>query len=178
MIFKRVPPCGASYFAHGGKVGKTPPGISSEERLRAAGAPSRLIPGPLFTREGHFGPAVSFGGLSFDRTSLYSRATGPFCHQNLKSFPLYRTPPGACLPVGCGGGRAADSAPDSGPAATVLPEQAVSVQRRHFLISDPAGPCEPGQGGCKVLCSEPPDEISYFPGGRPLVKRGSGGKRL
>ena len=63
-----------------------------------------------------------------------------------------------------------------GPAATALPRQAVSVQRRHFLISAPVGPCGPRQGGCKVLCSEPPDEISYFPGGHPLVKRGSGGK--
>ena len=62
MIVKRVPPCGAAYFAHGGKVGKTPPGNGSEERLRVAGAPSRLFPEPLFTGAGHFGWSVSSGG--------------------------------------------------------------------------------------------------------------------
>ena len=34
-----------------------------------------------------------------------------------------------------------------GPAATALPRQAVSVQRRHFQISDPVGACGPRQEG-------------------------------
>ena len=42
----RVPPCGASYFARGGKVGKPPPGDGSDKRLRGAGAYSHLVPTP------------------------------------------------------------------------------------------------------------------------------------
>ena len=37
------------YFARGGKVSKTPPGTAFDERLRAAGAHRRLVPGPPFT---------------------------------------------------------------------------------------------------------------------------------
>ena len=144
MIFKRVPPCGAGSFLNGQKGTKDPLGAAFGAHPACGGAHRRRAPKPPFTRAGNFGLSVIPGGQNVDRFIFYSRATGPFCHQNLKSFPLYRTPPGACLPVGCGGGRAADSAPDSGPAATVLPEQAVSVQRRHFLISDPAGACVPG----------------------------------
>ena len=32
-MFGRITPCGASYFAHGGKVGKTPPGAAFEEHF-------------------------------------------------------------------------------------------------------------------------------------------------
>ena len=31
MCLRRVSPCGATYFAHGGKVGKTPLGVASEQ---------------------------------------------------------------------------------------------------------------------------------------------------
>ena len=40
-------------------------------------------PVPLFTGVGHFGLCVISGDLSFDRASISSRATGPFCYQNL-----------------------------------------------------------------------------------------------
>ena len=81
-----IPPCGAAYFARGGKVGKTPPGNGSDERLRAAGAHSHLFPGPLFTRAGHFGAPVVFGEQNQDRFPSYSRPTGAFCYPNLKAF--------------------------------------------------------------------------------------------
>ena len=81
-----IPPCGAAYFARGGKVGKTPPGTAFDERLRAAGAHRRLVPGPLFTRAGHFGVPVVFGGQNQDRFPSYSRPTGAFCYPNLKAF--------------------------------------------------------------------------------------------
>ena len=124
-------------------------------------------PSPLITGAGHFGLLVASGGLNFDRASLYSRPTGAYQSKIYRRAALTHT--AWCVPT-CLVRRWS-----GGPAATVLPRQAVSVQRRHFLISAPVGPRGPGQGGCKVLCSEPPDEISYFTGGRPLVKRGSGG---
>ena len=46
MIVKRVPPCGAAYFAPGGKVGKTPPGDAFKEHFACGGVPRRLSPGP------------------------------------------------------------------------------------------------------------------------------------
>ena len=102
----RVPPCGAGSFARGGKGTKPPLGNGSEERLRTAGAPSRLFPRPLFTGEGNFGLLVISGGQNVDRFPLSTRPTGAYCHQNLQAFALYRTPPGACLPVWCGSRRA------------------------------------------------------------------------
>ena len=93
------------------KVTKESPGDAFDEHLAYASAHRRLSPGPpIFTRACPFGLCVISGGLSFDRASLSTRATGPLCHQNLKAFPLYHTPPGACLPVRCGGGRANASA--------------------------------------------------------------------
>ena len=68
-------------------------------------------PVPLFTRACPFGCSVNSGGQNVDRFPFYSRATGPFFHQNLQAFAPYHTPPGACLPVWCGGGRAADRRP-------------------------------------------------------------------
>ena len=66
------------YFARGGKVTKTPPGNGSEERLRGAGAPSRLFPGPLVTRVGPFGLLVIPGGQNQVLFPFYSQALGPF----------------------------------------------------------------------------------------------------
>ena len=43
-------------------------------------------PVPLFTEAGHFGLLISFGGLSFDRASLYYRPTRAFFQQNLQAF--------------------------------------------------------------------------------------------
>ena len=73
------------------------PGDGSDERLRAAGAHSRLFPGPLFTREGHFGLLVTSGVLSFDRASLYSRPTGAYQSKIYRRADL--TPPASCIPT-------------------------------------------------------------------------------
>ena len=81
------------------------PGDGFGEHLRAAGAHRRLSPGPPVTRVGHFGWSVSSGGPIFDYAHFYSRPTGAYCHQKLRIFVFYRTPPGACLLVWCGGGR-------------------------------------------------------------------------
>ena len=43
-----VPPCGASYFAPGGKVGKTPPGIASGEHLPTVVLTVSLSPDPFY----------------------------------------------------------------------------------------------------------------------------------
>ena len=74
------------YFAHGGKVTKTPPGDAFDERLRGAGAHRRLSPGPPFTRAGHFGLPNCSGGQNQDLFPSYSRPTGAFCHQNLLAY--------------------------------------------------------------------------------------------
>ena len=60
------------------KVTKESPGNGSEERLRAAGAPSRLFPGPLVTRVGPFGLLVIPGGQNQVLFPFYSQALGPF----------------------------------------------------------------------------------------------------
>ena len=78
------------------------PGDGSDERLRGAGAHSHLSPGPPVTGAGPFGLLLSSGGLNFDRAPLSTRPTGAYCHQDLQVFALYRTPPGAPLPVWCG----------------------------------------------------------------------------
>ena len=83
--FFHVSPCGATYFAHSGKVGKTLPGDGSDERLRAAGAHSHLSPGPPVTGAGHFGWSIIPGGQNQDLFSSYSRATGSSSSQS----PLY-----------------------------------------------------------------------------------------
>ena len=54
-----------------------------------------------------------------------------------------------------------------GPAATVLPRQAVSVQRRHFQISDPAGACVPEAKSITDLVFARREVIITPPGGRP-----------
>ena len=64
-------------FLNDQKGTKESPGNGSDERLRGAGAHSHLFPGPLFTGAGPFEHFVRFGGLSFDRASLSSRALGP-----------------------------------------------------------------------------------------------------
>ena len=157
------------YFARGGKVTKTPPGGSFDEHMACASVHRRRPPGPPI-----YG-GVSLWPLCNPRRAKSRPVSVLFsAHRGLlpsKFEGIYiLTHTAWCVPTCWVRWRS------GGPAATALPRQAVSVQRRHFLISAPVGPCGPRQGGCKVLCSEPPDEISYFPGGRPLVKRGSGGK--
>ena len=73
-------------FLNDQKVTKESPGDGSDERLRAAGAHSHLSPGPPFTGAGHFGFLVDPGVQNIDQFLFYSRATGPFCYQNLQAF--------------------------------------------------------------------------------------------
>ena len=93
-------------------------------------------PVPLITGEGHFGALVSSGGQKLSGLGFSFRPTGAFCRQNLQagSSNAHRLVPAYLF-----------GASVTGPAATVLPRQAVSVQRRHFLIIDQIGPCGPGQ---------------------------------
>ena len=92
---------------------------------------------------------------------------GPFAVQICRLLYSIVHPPGACLPVWCGGGRI--KAPNNCLAATVMPGQAVKFQRRMPQISAWAGPSGPRQEGRKVLFSEPPDASAYLPGWRPPV---------
>ena len=87
----------ATYFAYSGKVGKTPPGAAFEEHFACGSVPRRLAPGPLFTREGHFGLLVTSGVLSFDRVSLYSRPTGAYQSKIYRQAAL--THPASCIPT-------------------------------------------------------------------------------
>ena len=87
FFIEKVPPCGASYFARGGKVGKTPPGDGSDERLRVAGAHSYLSPGPPVTGAGSFGCLVNSGRQNQDLFPSYSRALGPFAIKICKLLP-------------------------------------------------------------------------------------------
>ena len=110
------------------------PGDGSDERLRAAGAHSRLSPGPPV-----YGSGSLWSGSQFRRAKSSSVPILLSAHWGLlpsKFESIAALPHTAwCLPT-CLVRRWS-----GGPAATVLPEQAVSAQRRHFLISDPAGPC-------------------------------------
>ena len=91
------------YFLNDQKVTKESLEAASGEHLACGGAHSHCPQTPI-TGAGHFGPAVSSGGQNQVLFPFYSRALGP---TDLKFIGgrLYRTPPGACLPVGCGGGR-------------------------------------------------------------------------
>ena len=94
-----------------------------------------IAPRPPATGMGHFRPAVTSGGQNQDLFPSYSRALGPFaikiCEGLLLSYTAWCVP--TCLVRRWSGG----------PAATVLPEQAVSVQRSGFLIFDAVGASAP-----------------------------------
>ena len=58
----RVPPCGAAYFAPGGKVGKTPPGTApmsayAERALKVAFPRTPIYGGDVFLEARNFYPA-------------------------------------------------------------------------------------------------------------------------
>ena len=144
------------------------PGDGSDERLRAAGAHSRLSPGPPV-----YGSGSLWSGSQFRRAKSSSVPILLSAHWGLlplKFESIAALPHTAwCLPT-CWVRRWS-----GGPAATVLPEQAVSAQRRHFEISDQIGPCGPGQGGCKILCSGRREDSTYLTGGRSSVMGVQGG---
>ena len=84
------------------KVTKESPGDGSDERLRGAGAHSHLSPGPPIYGSGSLWSPTLFRRAKSRSVSLLFPGLRPYCHQNLQAFALYRTPPGACLPVWCG----------------------------------------------------------------------------
>ena len=77
---------GRSVLSSDGKNQRSP-GDGSDERLRGAGAHSYLSPGPPFTRVCPFGLCVIPGGQNQDLFLSYSRAIGPYFHENVKGFP-------------------------------------------------------------------------------------------
>ena len=174
----RVPPCVAwerCYFARGGKVTKTPPGDAFDEHLALPVLIGGFPPVPLFTRVCPFGCSVISGGQNVDRFPFYSRPTGAYCHQNLQDFALYRTPPGAPLPVWFGGGRA------DVPATAQLPQlcQArrcpYSVDTSEFSLC--RGLCPRGKKDWPVLILPAGRDCPINQEGVPR-KRGSRGQRL
>ena len=84
----KVPPGGSGsgcYFARGGKVTKTPPGGSFDERLRGAGAHRRRRPGPPFCGGRPPGGWVcSSGGQSQVGLSFLPRPTGAYALETLE----------------------------------------------------------------------------------------------
>ena len=54
-------------------------------------------PVPLFTGAGPFGLLVAFGGLNFDRASLYSRPTGAYQSKIYRRAALTHT--AWCIPT-------------------------------------------------------------------------------
>ena len=100
----RVPPCGASYFAPGGKVGKTPPGIASGEHLPTVVLTVSLSPDPFYGS----GPLRS--GSYFRRAKSRPVPVLLSAHWGLlpskfTSGCFYCAPPPASLPVWCSSGR-------------------------------------------------------------------------
>ena len=87
VFIEKVPPCGASYFARGGKVGKTPPGDGSDERLRAAGAHSYLVPTPSGP-SGHLPLTGGVGPRSPCCGSGYLWVFGKFRRAKSRSVPV------------------------------------------------------------------------------------------
>ena len=69
LLFGRVPPCGAAYFARGGKVGKTPPGTAPmsayAERALKVAFPTPSGPSGHLPLTGGVGPGPLFTGDTF-----------------------------------------------------------------------------------------------------------------
>ena len=151
------------YFAHGGKVTKTPPGDAFGEHFAFGGVPRRLSPGPPATRVCHFGLFVISGGQNQDLFPVYSRATGPFYHQNFQAVisSVHRLVHPFLL------GAAVVELP---PAIAQLPW--LRQSRRCPYSADtlnfhPVVACAPEARRTIRSCLCPPDEIAKKAGGRP-----------
>ena len=97
----RVPPCGAGSFLFAQKGTKNALGAASGEHLACGGAHSHCPQTPNYG-SGSLWVFGKFRRAKSRSVSLLFPGLRPFCHQNLQAFTLYRTPPGACLPVWCG----------------------------------------------------------------------------
>ena len=60
-------------------------GDAFDEHFACGSAHRRRPPGPSITGAGHFGLFVISGGQNQDLFPVYSRATGPFYHQNFQA---------------------------------------------------------------------------------------------
>ena len=158
------------YFLLAQKVTKDALGAAFGERPAYGGAHRRLAPKPPFTRAGHFGLLVNPGGQNQDLFPSYSQATGPFCHLNLKGRARYRTPPGASLPVWCGGGRRTSCHGFSGLGG-------VRTTRTILNFAPGRGPCPRGKKDQTVLSLPRRMKLPISQEGVPR-NRGAGGRRL
>ena len=159
---------GRCYFLLAQKVTKDAPrGLPSMNTSPKAGVHRRRPPGPPFTGAGRFGPLVASGGLNFDRASLYSRPTGAYQSKIYRWAALTHT--AWCIPTcwvrrwSCG--RTARPIMDQLPQFCPGRRCPYNADTSKFLTRQ--GPVSPGQEGPDSLVFAPPDEISYFPGGRP-----------
>ena len=145
------------------KVGKTPPGAAFEEHFACGSVPRRLAPGPLLTREGHFGLLVTSGVLSFDCASLYSRPTGAYQSKIYRQAAL--THPASCIPT-CWVRRWSDGCLPQLPSCHGFARVGgvrTAQYSPNFAHKGPKARGKKDQRSC--LC--PPNKIAHFPGGRP-----------
>ena len=98
LLFGRVPPCGAAYFARGGKVGKTPPGTApmsayAERALKVAFPRTPVYGGhlPVFM-------AITFRRQNHDCLPFLPRGHRPLPGLKFDGSCAVQTPPGAAEP--------------------------------------------------------------------------------
>ena len=118
-----------------------PWGCVSDERLAERAFKVASPPGPPFTRAGHFGLPNRSGGQNQDLFPSYSRATRPYCHQNLLAYAsiLHRLVPAFLLSgVGVGSARQLPSRPGFAKVGGVIPAHFST----RFCIG--RGPCSRG----------------------------------
>jgi len=93
------------YFARGGKVTKTPPGVSFDEHMACASVHRRRPPGPPIYGGVSLWPLCNPRRAKSRPVSVLFSAHWGLLPSKFVSAYFYRTPPPASLPVWCGGGR-------------------------------------------------------------------------
>ena len=155
---------------------KAPGSVAPRNATRSGRSKSPPLD-PIFTGAGHFGLLVNPGGQNQDLFPSYSRPTGAFCHQNLWAVSFYRTPPGACLPVRCGGGRAAARARLRTSCHGFSGLGGVRTTRTILNFTPGRGPCPRGKKDQTVLSLPRRMKLPISQEGVPR-NRGAGGRRL
>ena len=169
--FLWAPPCGAGSFLFAQKGTKNALGAASGERLRAAGAHSHCPQTPIYGG-GSLWSGYPFRRAKFEWTVRRFPAHWGLLPSKVICQPLYHAPPCACLLVRCGGGRMSPQLPSPPGSARV---GGVCTAQSSIKFCTNRGQCPRGKKG-KPLKFCPPDESAKFQVGRPLVKRGTGGK--
>ena len=127
-----VPPCGASYFAHGGKVGKTPPGIASGEHLPTVVLTVSLSPDPFYEsgalRSGSYFRRAKSRSVPLLLSAHWGLLPSKFDGIATLTYTACCVP--TCLVRQWSGGER--RVPEYGPAATAFLHQAVPFQRYFF----------------------------------------------